>query len=426
MAFSNPLHIVVLLLILVVCGEAKVFAGIVNSRSAWEDKGTFITKFCFHDRRALFKYETNVSSTGKWYFYLDDHWSDVLAETECTRKLAKSRFSVDIHNIVGEQFVNQWLRPHFWYVVYADEYTCRTDPPDVDNSLGYTLVFLNPDSSGDATDHFGEDQKGLLSMYALLIILYIGGISLFARSVWQTIQKGGPMHEVLQMLSVAIAIHFMATFFMLIHLWIYKNDGEGSVFFETASEILDVLAQLTMVWMILWMSLGWTLGSTNHPLRERKQLGLMISVTVIEVLLVLWEQSYDESHYTYHPHENLPGILLVALRIGLACLFCYNLVIRLKSERSTLRKNFYQAFAIACYLWFLAFPCLMIFAMIFPQYWRHRVVTIGTVIIQSIAMLWLSKQFLSRSLYWEVSTLSSTTLPFKRDRGGTGMIDHTH
>ena len=48
MAFSNPLHIVVLLLILVVCGEAKVFAGIVNSRSAWEDKGTFITKFCFH------------------------------------------------------------------------------------------------------------------------------------------------------------------------------------------------------------------------------------------------------------------------------------------------------------------------------------------------------------------------------------------
>ena len=37
---------------------------------------------------------------------------------------------------------------------------------------------------------------GLLSMYALLIILYIGGISLFSRSVWQTIQKGGPMHEV--------------------------------------------------------------------------------------------------------------------------------------------------------------------------------------------------------------------------------------
>ena len=69
---------------------------------------------------------------------------------------------------------------------------------------------------------------------------------------------------------------------------------------------------------------------------------------------------------------------------------------------------------------------LFIYVSINPVLYFIQVVTIGTVIIQSIAMLWLSKQFLSRSLYWEVSTLSSTTLPFKRDRGGTGMIDHTH
>ena len=78
----------------------------------------------------------------------------------------------------------------------------------------------------------------------------------------------------------------------------------------------------------------------------------------------------------------------------------------------------------------------MLVAMVIAEYWRHRVrmglkyalfnphfqvVTIGTIIIQSVAMLLLSKQFLSRSLYWEVSTLSSTTLPFKRDRGGARM-----
>ena len=33
---------------------------------------------------------------------------------------------------------------------------------------------------------------GLLSMYALVIIMYIGGISLFTRSVWQSIQKEVP------------------------------------------------------------------------------------------------------------------------------------------------------------------------------------------------------------------------------------------
>lgn len=33
-------------------------------------------------------------------------------------------------------------------------------------------------------------------MYTLLILFYIGGIAYFARRVWQSIQKGGPMHEV--------------------------------------------------------------------------------------------------------------------------------------------------------------------------------------------------------------------------------------
>lgn len=47
----------------------------------------------FVDRKALFEYETNSSSTGRWYFFLDDHWSDALAETDCNNKIAKARFS---------------------------------------------------------------------------------------------------------------------------------------------------------------------------------------------------------------------------------------------------------------------------------------------------------------------------------------------
>ena len=65
-----------------------------------------------------------------------------------------------------------------------------------------------------------------------------------------------------------------------------------------------------------------------------------------QVILVLWEQSYDESHYTYHVHENLPGFLLVCLRIALAILFGYNLHSTVSKERSTLRKDFYQVFAV--------------------------------------------------------------------------------
>lgn len=65
-----------------------------------------------------------------------------------------------------------------------------------------------------------------------------------------------------------------------------------------------------------------------------------------QVVLVLWEQSYAESHYTYHVHENLPGWLLVLLRICLAVLINYNLRQTTSKEHSALKKDFYHGFAI--------------------------------------------------------------------------------
>ena len=154
--------------------------------------------FVFLDRKGLFHYETNTTSNGRWYFYLDENWQDTATETNCTKKIAMSRFSgrmfklqqifilfmsykttflhlgflnqflpVGIHNIEGQQFVNQWSRPHFWYVVYADPNTCLLETPTEDIFIGYTLKFLNPDSHGIANDHFGEDEKGIYNIYVI-------------------------------------------------------------------------------------------------------------------------------------------------------------------------------------------------------------------------------------------------------------------
>lgn len=422
----KPLWSLILTLLAVVSTlpgcEAKVFRGLVSSRRAWEENGQFVTKFCFHDRKALFKFTVNATAQGRWYFYLDETWPLAFAETDCDKKIAMARFSTSIKETSGQQHVNQWIRAHFWFVVYADLLTCREEAPVEDEVVEYEMVFLNPDSSGQATDHFGDDLRGLLIFYSLLILVYVAGSGLYAHRVWMTISKGGPMHEVLKMLSIAMGLHFCAAVLMLLHLWRYSVNGEGIAVFETFSELLEMLAQCQMVWMLLSMSVGWTLGSqTAHPVRDKTQLGTITAVAVLHVLLVLWEQTYDESHYTYHVHESLPGLLLVFLRVGLTGVFAYNLRRTIAVERSVLRKDFYQSFAFGCYLWFLAFPLLMLLAMVFPAYHRHKVVTVGVTIIQTVSMAMLSRLFLSRSLYWEVSTLSSTTLPLKGVRGGAFM-----
>ena len=111
--------------------------------------------------------------------------------------------------------------------------------------------------------------------------------------------------------------------------------------------VAEMLAQCEMIWMLLSMSVGWTLGSpTAHPIRDRRQLSTISAVALVHLFLVLWEQTYDENHYTYHVHESFPGLLLTLFRVGLVVLFGYNLRQTMATERSALRKDFYQSFAI--------------------------------------------------------------------------------
>ena len=70
-------------------------------------------------------------------------------------------FTVELDSTIGQQYVNQWVRPHFWFMVYADPYTCQSTPPTTNEVIQYEVVFLNPDSSGEANDHFGDDLRGM-------------------------------------------------------------------------------------------------------------------------------------------------------------------------------------------------------------------------------------------------------------------------
>ena len=48
--------------------------------------------------------------------------------------------------------------------------------------------------------------------------------------------------------------------------------------------VFEMLAQCQMIWMLLSMSVGWTLGSsTAHPIRDKRQLGTITAVAVLHV-----------------------------------------------------------------------------------------------------------------------------------------------
>ncbi|ESP04844.1 hypothetical protein LOTGIDRAFT_109564, partial [Lottia gigantea] len=325
----------------------------------------------------------------------------------------------------GNLSVSHFVRPRIWHVVYSDVFTCDDSklklPGEIPNYVEYNISFYNPDSLGNPTEHFGDDVTGLYRFYQLLTLGYFVLACIFAPRLYQTLSKGGPMQLVIQLLTASVCLQAVGGFLMMLHLRSYSKDGMGSPFKELLSELFDVLSQFAMLYMLLSLSLGWTLASAHCRYSHLSSISKKPAAKVVGVLgilqgiLFLSEQYQDRGHRMFHAHRSYAGIALVVLRILLAALFAWNLHTTISAERSSLKRGFYGTFTKLCMLWFLCFPAAVAVSWLLPEYLRFKLITMSVVLVQSLAGALLYKLFLSRSLYWEVSALSNT-LPLRMDR----------
>ncbi len=140
--------------------------------------------------------------------------------------------------------------------------------------------------------------------------------------------------------------------------------------------VWDMVSQVSMLYMLLSLCMGWTLSRGRKPQSRPLQWeqspastavavgGVVTQVRGITALLIipellrvklchfqgvllLWEQ-YSESeseHHSYHAQQSLAGLLLMALRVVLALLLASVLYQITSTERSTLKRDFYLCFA---------------------------------------------------------------------------------
>uniref|UniRef100_A0A3Q2PFB9 G protein-coupled receptor 180 n=1 Tax=Fundulus heteroclitus TaxID=8078 RepID=A0A3Q2PFB9_FUNHE len=268
-------------------------------------------------------------------------------------------------------------------------------------------------------------SPGLHSFYFLLLLAYFVACCIYVQPLHQALRKGGPMHTVLKVLTTALALQGCSALCNYIHLARYSRDGTGIPVMGSLAEFWDMVSQVSMLYMLLSLCVGWTLSRgrkpQSRPLQwERSPASTAVAVggVVTQGGLLLWEQ-YSESggeHHSYHAQQSLAGVLLLVLRVGLSLLLASVLYQITSTERSTLKRDFYLCFAKGCFLWFLCHPVLFLASAVFNDHQREKVVTIGVILCQSISMVILYQLFLSRSLYWEVSSLSSVSLPLTMSR----------
>uniref|UniRef100_A0A3Q3JSL0 Uncharacterized protein n=1 Tax=Monopterus albus TaxID=43700 RepID=A0A3Q3JSL0_MONAL len=334
--------------------------------------------------------------------------------------------SVSLSQEEHNQTIPRQSSPTPWQALYADRYTCQDSaviPSHAD--LSFTLLLFNADSAGSPLEHFSAEEAGLHSFYFLLLLAYFVACCIYFQPLYQALRKGGPMHTVLKVLTTALALQGCSALCNYIHLARYSRDGVGIPLMGSLAECWDMVSQVSMLYMLLSLCMGWTLSRGRKPQSRPLQWEQSPASTAVAVggvitqgVLLLWEQ-YSESgsdHHSYHAQRSLAGLLLMALRVGLALLLASVLYQIISTERSTLKRDFYLSFGKGCFLWFLCHPVLVLMSVIFNEHQREKVVTIGVILCQSISMVVLYQLFLSRSLYWEVSSLSSVSLPLTMSR----------
>uniref|UniRef100_A0AAQ5Z3X3 GPR180/TMEM145 transmembrane domain-containing protein n=1 Tax=Amphiprion ocellaris TaxID=80972 RepID=A0AAQ5Z3X3_AMPOC len=235
--------------------------------------------------------------------------------------------------------------------------------------LTFTVLLFNADSAGNPLEHFSAEEAGLHSFYFLLLLAYFIACCIYVQPLYQALRKGGPMHTVLKVLTTALALQGCSALCNYIHLARYSRDGVGLPLMGSLSGTW--LSQVSMLYMLLSLCMGWTLSRGRKPQSRPLQ----------------WEHSPASTAVAVSPVQ-----------------------VRHPEERLLPQ---------GCFLWFLCHPR--------PHPHVHRlqrapereglkVVTIGVILCQSISMVILYQLFLSRSLYWEVSSLSSVSLPLTMSR----------
>ncbi|KAJ8255011.1 hypothetical protein GJAV_G00199900 [Gymnothorax javanicus] len=348
-----------------------------------------------------------------------------LDNLSCLENLSGAQLSISLSAEEHNQTVPTQSFPRMWHVVYADRYTCQEGGIDeAENDIGFRIALFNPDAAGNPLDHFSAEEAGLHSFYFLLILAYFLAACIYMQPLWQALHKGGPMHTVLKVLSSALLLQSASALFNYIHLVRYSRDGIGAPLMGSLAEFCDMVSQILMLYMLLSLCMGWTLSRSRKtqpkPLQwdtSPASTALALGTVATQAALLLWEQFEDSEHHSYHAHQSPASLLLIALRIAIALLLASILYQIITAERSTLKRDFFLNFAKGCFLWFLCQPVLVLFSVVFSMHQREKIITIGAILCQSISVVILYRLFLSRSLYWEVSSLSSVTLPLTMSRG---------
>jgi hypothetical protein len=407
-------------MLLLLCSTAVLAKQVTTNVSLFTDvEWRYLTKFAMDIGKGEWKIRARITKAVealadeevrlKATIYMDDNWPDVLNQDTCSSKVSEAKTAQDLDvplngdwskEITGS--LRQKSQPHVWYFAISD---CDSNVM-AKSRFKVEVSVTNTDGS-----EFSLEEKGLEYLYTCLLVFFAALLySTCRRTLLRyrlTEEIDGPQLG----LCIAVSAACVSLLLESLHLWVYSYNGRGVVVIDFLAQALEVVSHLTLTLIFILMSSGWTLKYRDFPESDIYfPIGLL--VVMAHVLVVGIGRLTDDSYYKFSDYEGIAGVLLVVIRIGMWLWFLFFINDLLSSVTGRLAL-FTKYFGVSASAYFLAFPCLVVASWGFAPYSRHKVITVGTWVIEVITIGALTHLFSEKSSYYKLSTMSSSVLPGK-------------
>ena len=269
----------------------------------------------------------------KLHLYRDDKWSAYQKAPDCTGKVPHALKSQGGINLArrGKEYwttLRQDLdntadnRIHYYYFVITD---CSLEFYMHDDSvptIQYTLEAKNNDQ------HVGADETHLKSLHTVTFL--ISGLLAvgLAFMIFMALTEKSTIHAAIFMVMAAAGCDSSSSFFEIIHMQMYANNGVGSYMLDAISAHMEATCDAMLVILLLSVGSGWTLPSdviaVHHNANPiQKLLGgfqspfgalksgspaaiLALLIVIFHIVLAQWGRTYDDV-------SNFPSFAMILL-----------------------------------------------------------------------------------------------------------------
>lgn len=402
------------LVLLMLSAEARVESGIVQlgttdatsgSKLGWQ----YIGKFGYALGSGTYEVTVKAPNTSieidlEINLILDEMWPQVAGLQSCSRELRK--LSKTKHNVkVGQDWsapvrggMTQNMRPHIWYFALS---ACGTD-------FTSTPIHFNLHAKQEDKSELSVELRHMSAAISLVVFCLSAFLLDFTLRCRRIQREKGLVHPVIWVLAISVVLTWGSQVLHLLHLRVYEVKGTSESGLEAAADMAFMLSQVVSSALLIVIANGFSLLEEKHDVLASMK-SVVAGIALLHMALVVHSKLTGDHADKHHENGGVAGWALVAVRLLLWIWF----VTRASAlkKRSFRLEGFLLRFRLAGSLYFLAYPVICILAKVFASYLQHPIMYLGLVAMQVGSSFWLSRLFLGKGHFYEVSALSGSLLP---------------